>query len=146
MNLSRTAHLAACLMLAGLGWSHANAQLLSEYMAELEATEGAMDETTGARVESVEEMEDNTYKVTVSIPDQGENDVDEVIVVGSRQDVNLFKKDEDADPGKLNVINDLDSGRRGVVVQLNERSNFVLKFNYHEDDGFPPPPRSGPSP
>ena len=124
----------------------AQAQLLSEYIAELEATEGATDEATGARVESVRQMEDDTYEVTVSIPDKDDgNDVDEVIVVGSREDVNLFKK-ENQDPGRMQVVNDLDSGRRGVVVQLNEKSNFVLKFNYHEDDGFPPPPRSGPSP
>ena len=135
---------ASLLALSGcLAISPVFAQRVSDLGSPMSPVAGAVDEKSGARVESVEQMENNTYKVTVTLP-EGDDNVEEVIVIGDKEEVDIFK--DTAPEKEFEIVNDPDTGRRGLVFYVGEKKDFVLRFNYHEDDGMPPPPRKGPVP
>ena len=88
---------------------------------------GWVDEETDTRVESVtRNPEDGSYRVEISMP-QIQQAIEEVLVVGQMPqgpDISL--------PVEYEVINDLDSGRRGIVLYLGSDEPFGLQVNYQK--------------
>jgi hypothetical protein len=91
---------------------------------------GWVDEETDTRVEKVTRNEkDGTYRVEISVP-KVDKPIEEVVVVGTR--------DEGPDlrlPVQYEVINDLDSGRSGIILYMGSDEEFALHINY--DEGTP---------
>ncbi len=86
----------------------------------------------GARIDSVTEMEEGMQRIQISLPEV-DLPIEEVVVIGKRTD-----KPEIEQPRRFEYINDLDSGRRGIVIYIGKREKFALKFNYDEGDArFP---------
>ncbi|WP_439135406.1 hypothetical protein [Pseudomaricurvus sp.] len=98
----------------------------------LQPTVGHQESKTGARIESIEEMEDGeTVKIHVSLPDGSNSDLEEVIVLGrpdkkEKKDSTLLQKQ------KFEVVNDIEEGRSGIVIYLGKQEDFMLKLNYTE--------------
>lgn len=92
---------------------------------------GSTEKTLGARVDSVE-MTDDGQRIFVSLP-KGKKPMEEVLVIGKKE-----KKSLPLTPlikiHNIEVINDLESGRNGIIFYLGERGDFVFKFNYQEAD------------
>jgi hypothetical protein len=98
----------------------------------LSPTVGDLDQRLGARVESIEQVEDSeTVKIYVTLPQQDGSEIEEVIVLGQPD-----KKTKQSTPllqmQKFEVLNDLDEGRSGIVIYLGKKEDFVLKLNYTE--------------
>ncbi|MEM0952891.1 MAG: hypothetical protein AAGI24_02020 [Pseudomonadota bacterium] len=93
----------------------------------MSAEAGWVDEATDTRVESVtRNPEDGSYRVEISMP-QIQQAIEEVLVVGQRPtgpDISM--------PVEYEVINDLDSGRRGIVLYLGSDEPFGLQVNYQK--------------
>jgi len=86
---------------------------------------GWVDEATDTRVESVtRDPEDGRYRVEISMP-QIQQAIEEVLVVGQ-----MPEGPEISLPVEYEVINDLDSGRRGLVLYLGSDEPFGLQINY----------------
>lgn len=92
---------------------------------------GSTEKKLGARVEFIE-VTDDGQRIHVSLPKR-KKPMEEVIVIG--------KKEEKSLPStplikihNIEVINDLESGRNGIIFYLGERGDFVFKFNYQEAD------------
>jgi len=134
---------AAALLLTNLLALPVLAQQGPDLSTTMEPVPGDVDPNSGARVESVEAVDEDTYKVIVSLP-EGEEDVEEVIIVGEKEQVDIFKGT--APKKNFELINDPETGRRGLVFYVGKNSDFMLRFNYHQDDRFPPPPSGGPIP
>lgn len=101
--------------------------------------EGFIDPESQTEVTSVsKDSESGSYRIEIAVP-KVEKPIEEVVVIG--------RKEEKEDPSWLRftpdyeVINDLDTGRSGIVVYLDKKRNFRLLINY--DDGsqaeFPEP-------
>ncbi len=92
---------------------------------------GATESNLGARVESVE-IKGERQRIEVSLP-KGKKSMEEVVVIGKKE-----KKNDSIPPlikiQDIQVINDLDSGRNGIIFYLGERGDFVFKFNYQDAD------------
>lgn len=91
---------------------------------------GWVDEETDTRVEKVtRDEESGGYRVEISVP-QVEKPIEEVVVVGV--------KEEEPDVGlpiRYEVIDDFDSGRRGIILYMGSDDPFALRINY--DEGAP---------
>lgn len=91
---------------------------------------GWVDEETDTRVEKVtRDEESGGYRVEISVP-QIEKPIEEVVVVGVREeepDVGL--------PIRYEVIDDFESGRRGIILYMGTDDPFALRINY--DEGSP---------
>ncbi|MFT5692352.1 MAG: hypothetical protein ACI92E_001684 [Oceanicoccus sp.] len=92
---------------------------------------GSTEKKLGARVDSVQVTGDG-QRIQVSLPKR-KKPMEEVFVIGKKE-----KKSVSSMPlikiHNIEVINDLDSGRNGIVFYLGERGDFVFKFNYQEAD------------
>ncbi|MBU3071112.1 hypothetical protein KOI40_14905 [Aestuariicella sp. G3-2] len=98
----------------------------------LQPTVGHQEGKTGARIESVEQMEDGkTVKIHVSLPDGANSDIEEVIVMG-RPDKKPKKESTLLQKQKFEVVNNLDEGRSGIVIYLGKQEDFMLRLNYTE--------------
>ncbi len=88
---------------------------------------GWVDEETDTRVEKVTRDENGGgYRVEISVP-QVEKPIEEVVVVGVRDEGPEYEL-----PIKYEVINDLDSGRSGIILYLGNDDPFALRINYSE--------------
>jgi hypothetical protein len=91
---------------------------------------GWVDKETDMRVERVSrDDKDGTYKVEISMP-RVEQTIEEVVVVGVEEEGPSFEL-----PVRYEVINDLDSGRSGIILYLGTEDPFALQINY--DKGVP---------
>ena len=89
-----------------------------------------MDEETDTRVEKVTKNEkDGTYRVEISVP-KVDKPIEEVVVVGTPDDGPEYRL-----PIRYEVINDLDSGRSGIILYMGSEDDFALHINY--DEGTP---------
>ncbi len=92
----------------------------------LEAITGFKGTLLGAQVISVEKFEaENSTKIHISIPDNKDKKIEEVIVKGKRG----------LDYGKLSqknveVIKDLEVGKTGIVINVGGDTPFKLFINY----------------
>ncbi len=95
----------------------------------LSIAQGFKGEKLGAEVVSVfPEKEGRTSKIHISIPREGEKEIEEVLVIGRRGDVDYtIKLDQ-----PVEVIRDYENGRSGIVVHLGEKAPFKLLINYIE--------------
>jgi len=87
---------------------------------------GWVDEETDTRVEKVTRDPEKGYRVEISVP-KVDKPIEEVVVVGQRpEELEL--------PSLMSyeVINDLDSGRSGIVLYMGEKRDFALQINYSE--------------
>ena len=88
---------------------------------------GWVDEETDTRVERVTRNdEDGTYRVEISVP-KVDKPIEEVLVVGTKEE-----GPEITLPVRYEVINDLDSGRRGIILYMGSDDDFALRINYSE--------------
>lgn len=88
---------------------------------------GWVDEATDTRVEKVTRNdEDGTYRVEISVP-KVDKPIEEVVVVGTQEE-----GPELTLPVRYEVINDLDSGRRGIILYMGSDDDFALHINYSE--------------
>jgi hypothetical protein len=91
---------------------------------------GWVDEETDTRVEKVtRNKEDGTYKVEISVP-KVDKPIEEVLVVGTQDPGPEYQL-----PVRYEVINDLDSGRSGIILYMGTDDEFALQINY--DEGTP---------
>ncbi len=98
----------------------------------LSPKQGFEENKMGARIDSVTEVHEGLQRILISLPD-ADVPIEEVVVIGKRTD-----KPEIEQPRRFEYINDLDSGRRGIVIYIGKRQKFALKFNYNEGDArFP---------
>lgn len=98
----------------------------------LQPLAGHKENKSGARIESVEQMEDGkTVKIHISLPDGAESDIEEVIVLG-RPDKKPKKGPTLLQKQKFEVVNNLDEGRSGIIIYLGKQEDFMLKLNYTE--------------
>ena len=99
----------------------------------LSPEEGFEESKMGARIDSVTEMKKSgIQRIVISLP-EADLAIEEVIVLGKRID-----KPEIEQPKRFEYVNDLETGRRGIVIYLGKRQKFALKFNYDEGDArFP---------
>ncbi len=93
---------------------------------------GFEDKESGARVDSVGILTDEgVQRIEVSVPTE-EQPIEEVIVYGKRQEeiwkIPQFKGVE--------IVNNLETGRSGVVIHVGKNQPFVLKFNYFEPESY----------
>ncbi len=76
------------------------------------------------------------YKIHVSLPrDDEQGELEEVIVYGTREELESVLEAEMPtleQKQRFEVVNDLESGRSGVVIYLGKRQNFMLRLNYTE--------------
>lgn len=102
---------------------------------ELKPVQGHQGGTLGARIDAVESLDNGEMiKISVSLPKPTlahESDIEEVIVMG------VAPKKETQRPlldqgQKVEVVNDLEQGRSGIVIYLKKQQNFVLQLNYTE--------------
>ncbi len=89
---------------------------------------GSKESKMGARIHSVTEMEEEgMHRIEISLPET-ELPIEEVLVIGKRveapEKIKQIKRFE--------YINDLDTGRSGIVIYIGKRQKFALKFNYDE--------------
>lgn len=93
--------------------------------------EGFIDPASQSEVTSVsQDSQTGQYRVEIAIP-RVDKPIEEVLVIGQAQ-----KKPDAPDLEFLpdyEYINDLDTGRSGIVVYLDKKQNFRLLINY--DDG-----------
>ncbi len=93
---------------------------------------GFEEKKMGARIDSVTEMKQGMQRIQISLP-EAELPIEEVIVIGQRIDKPELKQSK-----RFEYINDLESGRHGIVIYIGKRQKFALKFNYDEGDArFP---------
>lgn len=91
---------------------------------------GWVDEETDTRVEKVTKNEkDGTYRVEISVP-KVDKPIEEVVVVGTLDEGPEYRL-----PIRYEVINDLDSGRSGIILYMGSEDDFALHINY--DEGTP---------
>jgi len=98
----------------------------------LSPVEGFEDKESGARVDSVGALTDEgVQRIEISVPTQGQA-IEEVIVYGKRPgktwEIPLFKKVE--------IVNDLETDRSGIIIHIGKNQPFVLKFNYFEPESY----------
>lgn len=91
---------------------------------------GWVDEETDTRVEKVtKDPKDGSYRVEISVP-QVDKPIEEVLVVGTRDSGPDYQL-----PVRYEVIKELDSGRRGIILYMGSDEEFGLQINY--DEGIP---------
>lgn len=100
----------------------------------LEMREGATEQNLGAEVGQVTALENGAvYRVEVILPASTPR-IEEVLVIG--------KRDSDEIPllanYKVEVINDFDQGRRGIIIYLGRAQRFALRINYQQDNRWQP--------
>lgn len=117
----RITYIMAIALLAGTGASFAEQK--PRWMSP-EA--GWVDEATDTRVEKVTKDPEKGYRVEISIP-KVDRPIEEVLVVGQKQE-----KPELPNLMSYEVINDLDSGRSGIILYMGEKKDFALQINYSE--------------
>lgn len=106
---------------------HANSDERPRWMSP-EA--GWVDEETDTRVEKVtRSKEDGTYRVEISVP-KVDKPIEEVLVVGTQDTGPEYQL-----PVRYEVINDLDSGRSGIILYMGSDDDFAMQINY--DEGTP---------
>jgi hypothetical protein len=87
----------------------------------------------GARIESVEHIEDGkVVKIKVSIPAQDDSDIEEVVVLGQPEIITKVRRPVEQKQ-RFEVVKNLEQGRSGVIIYLGKRQDFALKLNYTED-------------
>jgi len=88
---------------------------------------GWIDEESETRVESVTEDGNGGYRVELSVPTI-DQPIEEVLVIGERVD-----KPEIVMPEvRVEIINDLDADRSGIILYFGTREKFSLRINYHD--------------
>ncbi|GAB3101326.1 hypothetical protein G8770_15975 [Aestuariicella hydrocarbonica] len=93
---------------------------------------GNEDKDAGARVESVEYLDDGkTVKISVSLPENKYSELEEVVVLG-RPDKQKIEWPTLFQPKKFEVVNNLQEGKSGVIIYLGKEQDFLLKLNYTE--------------
>lgn len=91
---------------------------------------GWVDEETDTRVEKVTRNEkDGSYRVEISVP-KVDKPIEEVVVVGTMEQGPEYQL-----PVNYEVINDLESGRSGIILYMGSDDPFALHVNY--DEGIP---------
>ncbi len=91
---------------------------------------GWVDEETDTRVEKVtRDDESGGYRVEISVP-QVEQPIEEVVVVGVQEEGPEYEL-----PIRYEVINELESGRSGIILYLGNDDPFAMRINY--DKGVP---------
>lgn len=83
----------------------------------------------GLQVESVSEAA-GAIKVEVSLPKNQEGSIEEVVVVGE-----AVKGGQSSKPrlkARVEIVNDLEKDRSGIVIYLGKRQQFQLRINYYE--------------
>ncbi len=85
---------------------------------------------SGLMVEKVTEI-NGEVKIEMSLPKKEQTEIEEVLVVGT-QNKPVLGKLEKGILTKVEVVNDLDKDRSGIVVYFGKRQTFVLKINYYE--------------
>ncbi len=95
----------------------------------LSVVQGFKGERLGAEIVSVfNEREGDMRKVRISIPRAEEKEIEEVLVIGRRGDVDYtIKLDQ-----PVEVIKDFENGKSGIVIHLGEKAPFKLLINYIE--------------
>ncbi len=95
----------------------------------LSVAQGFKGERLGAEVVSVfKEKGGYMRKVHISIPREEKKEIEEVLVIGRRGDVDYtIKLDQ-----PVEVIRDFENGRSGIVIHLGEKAPFKLLINYIE--------------
>ena len=124
MYTSRPALLLSCLLLA-------NPMALGEERPRWMSPEaGWVDEETDTRVEKVtRDEESGGYRVEISVP-QVEQAIEEVVVVGVQDEGPDYEL-----PIRYEVINEMESGRSGIILYLGNDDPFAMRINY--DKGAP---------
>ncbi len=86
-------------------------------------------EKSGLQVESVTD-EGGAVRVEISLPKNGKADIEEVVVVATKNKpvVDAPKKGVLT---RVEVVNDLDKDRSGIVVYFGKRQQFQLTINYY---------------
>ena len=88
---------------------------------------GWVDEDTDTRVEKVErDPESGKTRVEISMPIV-EQPIEEVVVVGTREEGPRLEL-----PVTYEVVNDLDSGRSGIILYVGTEDPFEFRINYRE--------------
>ena len=88
---------------------------------------GWIDEKTDTRVEKVErDAESGQTRVEISVP-QIEQPIEEVLVIGTREEGPTLDL-----PVSYEVVNDLDSGRSGIILYVGTHDPFEFRINYRE--------------
>lgn len=125
---------ALCTALLLLSAMFANAQNILETDV-LKPEMGQQESILGARVHKVE-ADGAAVKITVSVPSTLTSGVDgqmeEVIVYGNRP-VQDQPRPELPQVKRYEVVNNLESGRSGIIIYLGKNEDFVLTFNYTDD-------------
>ncbi|MFL0800868.1 MAG: hypothetical protein K6L80_10495 [Agarilytica sp.] len=95
----------------------------------LDAARGFKGEKLGLEVVSVSKSDESSVrKVELALPKYKEKEIEEVLVIGRRGDVDYtIKLDQ-----PVEVIRDFENGRSGIVVHLGEKAPFKLLINYIE--------------
>ncbi len=128
-NCIQAGLLSALLCVAPLALAEDTAYDTDWLTPEVGFEEGKM----GARIDSVTEIrKDGMQRIVISLP-EADQPIEEVIVLGKRLD-----KPEIDQPKRFEYVNDLATGRHGIVIYIGKRQKFALKFNYDEGDArFP---------
>ncbi len=86
---------------------------------------GWVDEETDTRVEKVtRDEESGAYRVEISVP-QVEQPIEEVVVVGVQEEGPDYEL-----PIRYEVINEMESGRSGIILYLGNDDPFAMQINY----------------
>ncbi len=95
---------------------------------------GFEEDKMGARIDSVTEMKgEGMQRIEISLPET-EMPIEEVVVIGKRVDA----PEKIIQTKRFEYINDLESGRSGIVIYIGKRQKFALRFNYDEGNArFP---------
>ncbi|MGI9285145.1 MAG: hypothetical protein ACR2P1_07125, partial [Pseudomonadales bacterium] len=114
--------------------SFSQAEELSYDTDWLSPEAGFKEKKMGARIDSVTEMKkEGMQRIEISLPET-ENPIEEVIVIGKRVDA----PEKIIQSKRFEYVNDLKSGRSGIIIYIGKRQKFALKFNYDEGNArFP---------
>ncbi|MEP5765266.1 MAG: hypothetical protein ABJ308_11770 [Halieaceae bacterium] len=117
------------LLALGLSMGMSNASLSEQSQPRWMSPEaGWIHEETDTRVEKVtRDPKTGKYKVEISVP-KVDKPIEEVLVVGQRDE----KPEVEMPVLDYTVINDLDTGRSGIILYMGEKRDFALRINYAE--------------
>ncbi len=105
------------------------AQRLSVESGWLDAARGFKGDKLGVEVVSVSKRDEaSVSKIKVALPKYEEKEIEEVVVIGRRGDIDYtITLDQ-----PVEIIRDFENGRSGIVVHLGEKTPFKLLINYIE--------------